>query len=74
MSPSSRVEELRQEDCCKFKNSLNLTDTLFSTRTERRPLFTTSPGTVSLTVPMSRSPSLALTPVTRPPVQTWTCG
>lgn len=26
--PSSRVEELRQEDCCKFKDSLNLTDIL----------------------------------------------
>lgn len=33
MVPSTRLEELRQEDCCKFKDSLNLTDTLSSTKT-----------------------------------------
>lgn len=32
MAPSTEVGELRQEDCFKFKDSLNLTDALSSTR------------------------------------------
>lgn len=47
-SPGTGVEELRQEDCCKFKDSLSYS----LKRIERWLLFTKTPRSVLLIAPI----------------------
>lgn len=54
-NPETGVEELRQEDCCKFKDSLSYS-TRPSLKIERWLLFTKTLRSVLLIVPTRRSP------------------